>query len=34
MKAKQITTYAVNCKAISEEHVLPVTLEADEARHL
>lgn len=34
MKAKQITTYAVNGKAIVEECTLPVTLEADEPRHL
>lgn len=34
MKAKQITTYAVNSKAIVEETELPVTLEADEASHL
>ncbi len=34
MKAKQITTYAVNGKAVVEEYTLPVTYEADEARHL
>lgn len=34
MNAKQITTYAVNCKAVVEESSLPVTLEADEPRHL
>ena len=34
MKAKQIITYALNRKAIVEEYTLPVTLEADEEKHL
>lgn len=34
MQARQITTYAVNSRAITEEAVLPVTFEADEPRHL
>ncbi|MBR2602662.1 MAG: glycoside hydrolase [Clostridia bacterium] len=34
MQARQITTYAVHSRAITEETVLPVTLEADEPRHL
>lgn len=34
MEAKQITTFAVNGKAITEENVIPMTLEADEPTHL
>ena len=34
MKVKQRITYAVNSKAVTEERMLPVTLEADEPRHL
>lgn len=34
MKATQWTTYAVNSRAVSETAELPVTLEADEPRHL
>ncbi len=34
MRARQITTYAVHSRAIREETILPVTLEADEPRHL
>lgn len=34
MQAKQITTYAVHSRAITEEAMIPVTLEADEPRHL
>ena len=34
MEVRQITTYAVNCKSIQEEKMIPVTLEADEARIL
>ncbi len=34
MEAKQITTFAVNGKAIKEETIIPVTLEADEPKHL
>ena len=31
---RQVTTFPVNGKAVTEEYVLPVTPEADEARHL
>lgn len=34
MKAKQITTFAVNGKSMVEENTIPVTLEADEPKHL
>ena len=34
MQMKQVITYAVNGKAITEERMLPVTLEKDEPRHL
>ncbi len=34
MNAKQITTYAIGGKAIVEEHILSVTSEADEPKHL
>lgn len=34
MKAKQITTFSVNGKTYPEVSVIPVTLEADEPRHL
>lgn len=34
MEAKQFITYAVNGRAIAEERTLPVTPEADEAKHL
>lgn len=34
MEMKQIITYAVNSKSVSEARLLPVTLEADEPRHL
>lgn len=34
MNAKQITTFAVNGTTVSKENVIPITLEADEAKHL
>lgn len=34
MEAKQITTFAVNGKALVEENVIPITLESDELKHL
>ena len=34
MEAKQITTFALQGKALKEEQTIPVTAEADEARHL
>ncbi len=34
MEAKQTITYAVNGRAVTEERILPVTKEADEAKHL
>ena len=34
MQVRQITTYAVNSRAITEETAIPATLEADEPRHL
>lgn len=34
MEAKQVTTYALNRKPVTETTILPITLEADEYRHL
>ena len=34
MNAKQITTYAVNGKPVVETTQIPITLEADEPKHL